>query len=79
MKPHQSLSGDNNSLIGESEGTIRERLKQVYQAAMDAMVKNGVQRGHRILIPKEMERRNGNYYAEDPIRTMMFLGSWSHT
>ena len=78
MKP-QNLSGD-NSLIGElSERTIRERLKQICQAAMDAMVNNEVQRGHRILISKEIERRNGSYSTEDPIRTMMFLGSWSHT
>ncbi|XWS36194.1 hypothetical protein CRYUN_Cryun20dG0064400 [Craigia yunnanensis] len=78
MKP-QNLSGD-NSLIGElSERTIRERLKQICQAAMDAMVNNGVQRGHRILISKEIERRNGSYSTEDPIRAMMFLGSWSHT
>ncbi|XWS46685.1 hypothetical protein CRYUN_Cryun14cG0089200 [Craigia yunnanensis] len=75
----QNLSGD-NSLIGElSERTIRERLKQVCQAAMDAMVKNGVQRGHKILISKEIERRNGSCSTEDPIRTMMFLGSWSYT
>ncbi|XWS76537.1 hypothetical protein CRYUN_Cryun01aG0185200 [Craigia yunnanensis] len=78
MKP-QSLSSD-NSLIGELEGTIRERLKQVWQAAIDAMVRNGIQRGHRILISKAIERRNViSYYTEDPIRTMMFLGSWSHT
>ncbi|XVF80526.1 hypothetical protein PTKIN_Ptkin15bG0080500 [Pterospermum kingtungense] len=67
--------------MGElSERTMRERFKQVCQAAMDVMVKNGVQRGHRTsLISKEIERRNGSYSTEDPIRTMMFLGSWSHT
>lgn len=84
MKP-QSLSGDNNSnnnsVMGESNGRmmIRERLKQACEAAMDAMAKKGVQRGHRVLISKEIERRNGSHYADEPIRTMMFLGSWSHT
>ncbi|EOX95016.1 Uncharacterized protein TCM_004602 [Theobroma cacao] len=78
MKP-QSLSGD-NSLIGESERRIwRGRLKQMCQAAMDAMVPSGVQRGHRILISKVVERRSWRCSTEDPIRTMMFLGSWSHT
>ncbi|KAK8614564.1 hypothetical protein V6N13_068364 [Hibiscus sabdariffa] len=80
MKP-QSLSGDhNNSLMAESKGTIREKLKQVCEAAMDVMAKNGVQRGHnRVPISKEIERRSSNHHAEEPIRTMMFLGSWSHT
>ncbi|KAL7198925.1 hypothetical protein ACSBR2_021256 [Camellia fascicularis] len=33
------------------------------------------------LISREIERRKGNwrYGVEDPIRTIMFLGSWSHT
>ncbi|KAL4308316.1 hypothetical protein GQ457_01G053700 [Hibiscus cannabinus] len=73
MKP-QSLSGDH-----ESKGTIREKLKQICEAAMDVMAKNGVQRGHRIPISKDVERLSSNHYAEEPIRTMMLLGSWSHT
>lgn len=80
MEP-QNLS-DDTSLMGEvlSERTIQERLKQVCQAAMDARVRNGVQREQRsYLISKEIERRNESYYTEDPIRTMMFLGSWCHT
>ncbi|WOG83769.1 hypothetical protein DCAR_0102947 [Daucus carota subsp. sativus] len=78
MKPHH-LSGD-SSLIRESKMTIGEKLRRAYATTMTVMVgdTNPNQRGN-IKISKEIERRNGRSGLEDPLRTMMFLGSWSHT
>ncbi|EXB40837.1 hypothetical protein L484_009082 [Morus notabilis] len=79
MKPQQ-FSGE-GSLGKEPKRTFRERLRQACEAAF--VSKSGYevdQNGRRSLsIPKEIERRRCSYRAEDPIRTMMFLGSWSHT
>ncbi|KAH7862680.1 hypothetical protein Vadar_008059 [Vaccinium darrowii] len=81
MKP-QNFSGD-SSLIQESKRTIGENFRQVIKAAMVAVAGNNGRSGSSrpISFSREMERRNGNmnYGVEDPIRTMMFLGSWSHT
>lgn len=77
MKPH-NLSND-GSLTHESKRTIGEKLKQAIDAAMDAMARNELGKGNSLLFSKEIERRNWSHHAEDPIRTMMFLGSWSHT
>ncbi|KAF5731457.1 hypothetical protein HS088_TW18G00135 [Tripterygium wilfordii] len=49
-----------------SKRTIREKLKDAYEAAMasNTSIQSGGRKSHR---------------EEDPIRIMMFLGSWSHT
>lgn len=76
MKPY---SGD-STLILESKRTVGEKLRQAYRSAMVAVSENETTaRGREILISKEIERRDRGSGLEDPIRTMMFLGSWSHT
>ncbi|KAL8100945.1 hypothetical protein AgCh_032991 [Apium graveolens] len=79
MKP-QHLSGD-SSLIRESKMTIGEKLRQAYATTMTVMVGDTTpnERRRGIKFSKEIERRQGRSGLEDPLRTMMFLGSWSHT
>ncbi|KAJ4727646.1 Histidine--tRNA ligase [Melia azedarach] len=77
---HQHISGE-SSLGHDSKRTIGEKIRQAYEAAMVAVGgDHGVQRGRSgRSINRGTERRKSSYRAEDPIRTMMFLGSWSHT
>ncbi|OWM63514.1 hypothetical protein CDL15_Pgr019463 [Punica granatum] len=70
-------SGD-SSLTHETKRTIRERLKQAYEAAVISVATPDHQTT-RIPISKEIERRKTGHRVEEPIRTIMFLGSWSHT
>jgi hypothetical protein len=77
MNP-QHLSGE-GSLAQESKKTVGENLRLAYEVARIAVAKNRVWEGCSLPISKEIERRRWSYHAEDPIRTMMFLGSWSHT
>lgn len=77
MKP-QNICGE-SSLCEESKRGFRQKLGQAYEAALLVMARNGAQKGRGLLISKSIERRRWNYSAEDPIRTLMFLGSWSHT
>ncbi|CAK7348280.1 unnamed protein product [Dovyalis caffra] len=75
MKP-RNLSSD-GSLPHESKRTIGERVKQAIDAATVSMTMamNGAGKGNgALLYSKQIERRNWSYQAEDPIRTMMFLG-----
>lgn len=82
----QHISGDGYSVTdpNESNRTIRERVGQAYEAAVMAISGAQNQDHHRggssSSISKEIDRRRRwSYHTEDPIRTMMFLGSWSHT
>ncbi|KAJ4850586.1 hypothetical protein Tsubulata_017187 [Turnera subulata] len=80
MKPH-SLSTD-GSLAHESKRTIGEKLKQAIDAATVNMARKGLTgkgSSSNLMFSKENGRRDWSYRAEEPIRTMMFLGSWSHT
>lgn len=77
MKHHQ-VAGE-SSLTHDSKRTIGEKFRQAYEAAMVAAAGDGVQRGCNVFINRGIERRKPSYRAEDPIRTIMFLGSWSHT
>ncbi|KAJ9187753.1 hypothetical protein P3X46_003175 [Hevea brasiliensis] len=84
MKPH-SISSDHASLIHESKRTfgVGEKLKlQACDAARNGIVSKAntaiTSSGSR-RFSKENERRKWSYFAEDPIRTMMFLASWGHT
>lgn len=77
MKP-QHISGD-GSLNQDSKRTVGEKLRQAYEVARIAVAETRVWEGCSLPISKEIERRRRSYHAEDPIRTMMFLGSWSHT
>lgn len=77
--------GDGSVTEKESKRTIQERIGQVYEAAVVAMggsygSQNQEHRSGSSSISKEIERRRRwSYRTEDPIRTIMFLGSWSHT
>ncbi|CAK8572814.1 unnamed protein product [Lathyrus sativus] len=68
MKPHLHVSGE-NSPTNEFRKPVGEKLKRIE----DASRKGGVQMCDKI------ERRRWSHRDEDPIRTLMFLGSWSHT
>lgn len=79
MKPSVQLSGD-GSLAEESKRTVGEKLRQACEVAVTAIAKSRANwEGYSLPISKEIERRKWSYRAEDPIRTLMFLGSWSHT
>lgn len=80
MKNQQLISGEGSLLDAESKRTFKEKLRQACETAL------GFHGGRSdVSITDELERRrrrlnmNKNYVAEDPIRTMMFLGSWNHT
>ncbi|KDP28128.1 hypothetical protein JCGZ_13899 [Jatropha curcas] len=84
MKPHShslTLSNDASSLTHDhqSKRTFGQKVKQAYDAARNSVVKGNNTTTTSLRLPKENERRNWSYCAEDPIRTMMFLGSWGHT
>lgn len=72
MKP-QHPSGDSSLGHESKRATIGERLRRAYEAAVEAP-----QRG-QFMTPRDVERRKAGHCVEDPIRTMMFLGSWNHT
>ncbi|KAJ1412633.1 hypothetical protein SESBI_20364 [Sesbania bispinosa] len=72
MKPH--ISGE-SSLADESKRSIGEKLHHVYKAAMDMVaITNDASKQSMFL-----NQRWSSHHAEDPIRTLMFLGSSSHT
>ncbi|PON96588.1 hypothetical protein TorRG33x02_075690 [Trema orientale] len=81
MKPQQ-YPGE-GSPGQDSKITFGEKLRQACEAALVSMAGPGSgsnqNRRRGLLIPKDIERRKGTHQVEDPIRTMMFLGSWSHT
>lgn len=88
MKPQQ-FSGDHHhhhdSLMNRRDSkrtvTIQEKLRLVYEKALGKMAagQTSMGDGGRNNIIQEHERRNQRSFIEDPIRTMIFLGSWSHT
>lgn len=77
MEP-QHLSCD-GSLTQESDRTVGEKFRQAFEVARIAVAKNRIWGGCSLPISEEIERRRWSSDAEDPIKTMMFLGSWSHT
>ncbi|TKY61797.1 hypothetical protein E2542_SST11650 [Spatholobus suberectus] len=72
MKPH--VSGE-SSLANESSRSVGEKLHQVCKAAMVAITTDASKQRRRLLPCNQRL----SHQAEDPIRTLMFLGSWSHT
>lgn len=90
MKPQQ-FSGDDHHYQEESlmdcheakkPSRMGETLRRVYDAtAKVATPGNQPLRGKGgwNYFSRELERRNKWSGIEDPIRTVMFLGSWSHT
>ncbi|XP_054803731.1 uncharacterized protein LOC129306954 [Prosopis cineraria] len=78
MKPHP-VSGE-ASRPNDSAKSIGDKLRQVYQAAVVAVTADSLKQP-RLLLRNQTERRGRSHRAsaDDPIRTLMFLGSWSHT
>lgn len=64
---HVDVGGDHES-SSESSRTIGEKLAQAYQNMKVAMAQN-----------RSAGVGTRRCQKEDPIRTIMFLGSWSHT
>lgn len=82
MKPQQYFSSDGNSSINHKSNrttAIGEKFKRGYEKPVVAMVADRDLGAQRNYASKEFERRNKRFVVEDPIRTLIFLGSWSHT
>lgn len=71
MKPHVSSE---SSLGNESSRSVGEKLHQVCKAAMVAITTDGSKQSRLLTCNQRL-----SHHTEDPIRTLMFLGSWSHT
>ena len=79
MKP-QHLSGD-SSVVHECTRLVKERLRQAFRVTMlvvDTRNESSHAKTH-VSNVKEVKIPNRVLNIEDPIRTIMFLGSWSHT
>ncbi|KAI9080330.1 hypothetical protein K1719_037724 [Acacia pycnantha] len=78
MKPH-SVSGE-ASRSNDSTKSIGDKLRRVYEAAVVAVSADSLKQP-RLVRSNQTERRGWNHraWADDPIRTLMFLGSWNHT
>ncbi|KAK7270211.1 hypothetical protein RIF29_23198 [Crotalaria pallida] len=74
MKSH--VSGSERSPASESRRFSGEKLQHVDEAAATTdTCKQG-----RLQMSNQTERKKcRRHRAEDPIRTLMFLGSWNHT
>ncbi|OVA14868.1 hypothetical protein BVC80_8955g35 [Macleaya cordata] len=93
--PHFSAGTEGPTIIQEiTKKTIGEKLKSAYEAARISFAttttkKNGIiisKNLNKTMISKEInEIKRGRSTTttstidQDPIRTVMFLGSWSHT
>ncbi|KAJ4968069.1 hypothetical protein NE237_014770 [Protea cynaroides] len=79
MKP-QHLPSD-SSMVHEAKKTMGEKLKNVYDGAKVSLARKiASQKGNGDSVSQGIERRRAsNSTTEDPIRTIMFLGSWNHT
>ncbi|OIT06311.1 hypothetical protein A4A49_42435 [Nicotiana attenuata] len=84
MKHHHFPAGD-NSLINESKETMREKLWGACESAITTAI-NSKQTCKELgttaaefynICSKKQRRKISN--LEDPMRTIMFVGSWSHT
>ncbi|KAF7804840.1 hypothetical protein G2W53_043951 [Senna tora] len=80
MKPHH-VSGDTSLPNNDSTRSIGEKLRRVYEAAVVAITADDSLKQRRPFMCNQTERRGWSHRAraDDPIRTMMFLGSWNHT
>ena len=77
MKPHASSE---SSEASELRRCIGEKLHRVDEAAMVAITTpDTASKQGRLLKFNKTERRRWSHRAEDPIRTLMFLGSSNHT
>nr|KYP39511.1 hypothetical protein KK1_039165 [Cajanus cajan] len=70
MKPH--ISGE-SSVANELRRSVGEKLHHVDDAA------DAAKQGRLLKYNQTERRRRRSHRAEDPIRTLMFLGSINHT
>ncbi|PWA71410.1 hypothetical protein CTI12_AA280840 [Artemisia annua] len=79
MKP-QHLSGE-SSAVHECTRIVKDRIRQAFRATMlvdDTRNESSHAKTH-VSNVEEVKRPNRELNTEDPIKTIMFLGSWSHT
>ncbi|PWA99722.1 hypothetical protein CTI12_AA003750 [Artemisia annua] len=75
----QHLSGD-SSAVHECTRMVKERLRQAFRATMLVDTRNESSHAKtHVSNVEEFKRPDRVLNTEDPIRTIMFLGSWSHT
>ncbi|KAL5701217.1 hypothetical protein ACHQM5_026579 [Ranunculus cassubicifolius] len=79
MKFPQYFSTD-GPLVPEMKKLFCDNFKKAIQVTGSSANKVNAQEGSGISEPstREVERR-ASFDGEDPIRIVMFLGSWSHT
>ncbi|KAK9054955.1 hypothetical protein SSX86_026034 [Deinandra increscens subsp. villosa] len=80
MKP-QPISCDTPA-IHECKRVVGGRLRQVFQATIAVIDDNNNKSSDptsEVYYIENVKRPNRRVNIEDPIRTIMFLGSWSHT
>ncbi|KAJ0520420.1 hypothetical protein HanIR_Chr10g0459171 [Helianthus annuus] len=73
----QPISCD-TSAIQECKRAVGGRLRQALQATM-AVVDDSNNKSSDTKYIEYVKHPNHKVNKEDPIRTIMFLGSWSHT
>ncbi|KAL9278036.1 hypothetical protein ACSQ67_014449 [Phaseolus vulgaris] len=77
MKPH--ISGE-SSLANELRRSAGEKLHQVDEAATTvAIAADAAKQGWFVMYNQAERRRRRSHRVEEPIRTLMFLGSMNHT
>ncbi|MFS7976096.1 hypothetical protein Hanom_Chr10g00888431 [Helianthus anomalus] len=80
MKP-QHLSVDTTT-IHKCERVAGKRLRQLFQATMAIVDDNKTENTNpntRVSYIEAVRKVNQRVNTDDPIRTIMFLGSWCHT
>jgi len=77
MKPHIHVSGE-SSPGNEFRKPVGEKLHRVDEESVMTINCEASKQG-RVQMHQQFERRKWSHRAEDPIRTLMFLGSWNHT
>ncbi|PWA71411.1 hypothetical protein CTI12_AA280850 [Artemisia annua] len=80
MKPHQNLSSDPTAI--HKCKRMAGRLRQAFQATVavhEDHISESLAIKTDVSTTKEVARLKRKVSVEDPIRTIMFLGSWSHT
>uniref|UniRef100_A0A7N1A0P4 Uncharacterized protein n=1 Tax=Kalanchoe fedtschenkoi TaxID=63787 RepID=A0A7N1A0P4_KALFE len=71
------MSNPHHERISESKGCVRERIRLVYRAAAKAATPQ--RRTGTVARGVAKISRSGYCAEEDPIKTIIFLGSWNHT
>lgn len=79
MKP-QPISCESPA-IHECKRVVGGRLRQVFQATTTVVddSNKSLDSESKVYYTENVKRTNHRVNTEDPIRTIMFLGSWSHT